>query len=75
MGDFNAKIGIKDKNENLEWIWPYGIGIRNDRGERLLDFAANNKLFVTNTFFQKPASRYLTLWEHGNHPEELSTTR
>ena len=62
MGDFNAKIGIKEKNENLEWIGPRGIGIRNDRGERLLDFAANNKLFVTNTFFQKPASHYWT-WE------------
>ena len=62
MGDFNAKIGIKEKNENLEWIGPHGIGIRNDRGERLLDFAANNKLFVTNTFFQKPSSLYWT-WE------------
>ena len=62
MGDFNAKIGIKEKNENLKWIGPHGIGIRNDRGERLLDFAANNKLLVTNTFFEKPASRYWT-WE------------
>ena len=62
MGDFNAKIGIKEKNENLKWIGPHGMGIRNDRGERLLDFAANNKLLVTNTFFQKPASRYWT-WE------------
>ena len=34
MGDFNAKIGIKEKNENLKWIGPHGIGIRNDRGER-----------------------------------------
>ena len=62
MGDFNAKIGIKEKNENLKWIGPHGIGIRNDRGERLLDFAANNKLLVTNTFFQKPASPSWT-WE------------
>ena len=62
MGDFNAKIGIKEKNENLKWIGPHGMGIRNDRGERLLDFAANNKLLVTNTFIQKPASRYWT-WE------------
>ena len=47
MGDFNAKIGIKEKNDNLKWIGPHGIGIRNDRGERLLDFAANNKLDST----------------------------
>ena len=62
MGDFNTKIGIKEKNENLEWIGPHGIGLSNDRGERLLDFAANNRLFVKNTFCQKPASRYWT-WE------------
>ena len=33
IGDFNAKIGIKDKDETLQSMGPHGIGIRNERGE------------------------------------------
>ncbi|KAK3775444.1 hypothetical protein RRG08_015291 [Elysia crispata] len=33
MGDFNAKIGVKDEDEENEWIGPFGIGTRNERGE------------------------------------------
>ncbi|GFR76387.1 endonuclease-reverse transcriptase [Elysia marginata] len=62
MGDFKAKIGTKKKDEDLEWIDCHGIGERNERGQRLLDFAAENKLYITNTFYQKPKSRYWT-WE------------
>ena len=62
MGDFNAKIGKKGKDENNNWIGNHGIGVRNERGERLLDFATENRFFITNTFFEKPASRYWT-WD------------
>ena len=62
MGDFNAKIGKKGKVENNNWIGNHGIGVRNERGERLLDFAAENRLFITNTLFEKQTSRYWT-WE------------
>ena len=62
MGDFNAKIGKKGKDENNNWIGNHGIGVRNERGERLLDFAAENRLFITNTLFEKHTSRYWT-WE------------
>ncbi|GFS11377.1 endonuclease-reverse transcriptase [Elysia marginata] len=34
MGDLNSKIGIKENNEENEWIGPHGIGARNERGER-----------------------------------------
>ncbi|GFS08730.1 endonuclease-reverse transcriptase [Elysia marginata] len=60
IGDFNAKIGTKKKEEDLEWIGCHGIGERNQRGQRLLDFAAENKLYITNTFYQKTKSRYWT---------------
>ncbi|GFS04235.1 endonuclease-reverse transcriptase [Elysia marginata] len=66
MGDFNAKIGTKKKEEDLEWIGCHGIGERNERSQRLLDFAAENKLYITNTFYQKPKSRYWT-WESTGH--------
>ncbi|KAK3803056.1 hypothetical protein RRG08_027978 [Elysia crispata] len=62
MGDFNAKIGVKDEDEENEWIGPFGIGTRNERGEKLIDFCTANRLFVTNSFFKKPRSRYWT-WE------------
>ncbi|KAK3784049.1 hypothetical protein RRG08_025243 [Elysia crispata] len=62
MGDFNAKIGVKDEDEENEWIGPFGIGTRNGRGEKLIDFCTANRLFVTNSFFKKPRPRYWT-WE------------
>ena len=67
MGDFNAKIGKKGKDENNNWIGNHGIGVRIERGERLLDFAAENRLFITNTLFEKQTSRYTG---HGNHQVE-----
>ena len=39
-----------------------GTGYKNERGERLLDFAEENDLVVTNSLFQKVANRYWT-WE------------
>ena len=62
LGDFNAKIGIKDKEETYQSIGPYGIGIRNDRGERLIEFAEEHKLVIANTLFKKAPNRYWT-WE------------
>ncbi|KAK3798509.1 hypothetical protein RRG08_063518 [Elysia crispata] len=46
MGDFNAKIGVKDEDEENEWIGPFGIGTRNERGEKLIDFCTANRLFM-----------------------------
>ena len=42
MGDFNAKIGVRSINNNMKRIGPFGKGNRNERGERLLDFAEEN---------------------------------
>ncbi|GFS20103.1 mRNA cap guanine-N7 methyltransferase-like [Elysia marginata] len=62
VGDFNAKKGRKETDEENEWIGSSGIGKRNERGERLIDFCTANRLYITNSFFEKPASRYWT-WE------------
>ena len=62
IGDFNAKIGIKEKEETYQSIGPYGIGVRNDRGERLIEFAEEHKLVIANTLFKKASNRYWT-WE------------
>ena len=58
MGDFNAKTGVRNINENMKCIGPFGTGDRNKRGERLLDFAEENNLVVTNSLFLKAANRY-----------------
>jgi len=50
-GDWNAKIG----KTSVEWqdiIGNYGFGERNERGERLLQFAVENDLVVANTLFK-----------------------
>lgn len=59
MGDFNAKIGCPRVEESFI-MGKYGIGERNERGERLIDFAAENKLSIMNTFFKKKESRKWT---------------
>ena len=38
----------------------YGYGRRNERGERLLQFATANNFYVCNTRFQKKSSRKWT---------------
>ena len=43
MGDFNAKIG---KGKQGEVVGSHGLGERNERGERLVEFCMNNKLIV-----------------------------
>ena len=38
-GDFNAKIGTKTKEEDAKSMGAFGIGERNERGDRLIEFA------------------------------------
>lgn len=53
LGDFNAKIGSTRFESSLRHIvGPYGLGTRNDRGERLFQFAADNNLTIMNTVFK-----------------------
>lgn len=39
---------------------PYGLGVRNERGDRLIEFCQENNLVVTNTFFKLPKRRLYT---------------
>ena len=49
MGDMNAKVGSLAKGII---IGKFGIGERNDRGERLIQFYEERKLTICNTWFQ-----------------------
>ena len=59
IGDFNAKIG-NCKYQDL--VGNYGLGERNQRGDRLLQFCIENNLVVTNTTFKHP-KRLLYTWK------------
>ena len=62
IGDFNAKVGIQSE-EDREVMGIYGIGERNERGDRLLDFCQMNSLFITNTKFKNAKPARCWTWE------------
>lgn len=57
MGDFNAKIG---RGRVVDVIGEHGLGQRNERGERLVEFVQEKEIVVTNTLFKLPRRRLYT---------------
>src|SRR6218665_3525325 len=57
MGDWNATVG-EGGEEN--YIGKYGLGKRNKRGQKLVDFCKRQKLIITNTWFQQEKRRRYT---------------
>jgi len=57
MGDFNAKVGAGIVSE-VTGQW--GLGTRNERGERLVQFCQEEELIIANTYFKLPARRLYT---------------
>uniref|UniRef100_A0A8D8V3E1 Craniofacial development protein 2 n=1 Tax=Cacopsylla melanoneura TaxID=428564 RepID=A0A8D8V3E1_9HEMI len=57
LGDFNAKVGdcVVDGITGA-----YGLGTRNDRGDRLIEFCQSEDMLVTNTTFKLPKRRLYT---------------
>ena len=52
IGDFNAKIGRRQSHESTI-MGKYGTGHRNERGDRLLEFARSRNMYICNGKFQK----------------------
>ena len=50
MGDFNAKVG---RMRDGRAVGPFGLGQRNDRGSRLVEWCATNRFVIANTCFQQ----------------------
>ena len=55
LGDFNSKVDKKSHFHD-EPFGPYGYGNRNERGERLVQFATEQRKKIVNTFFRKRPS-------------------
>eukprot|EP00794_Sanderia_malayensis_P005102 gene5102-5748_t len=64
MGDANAKIGRTVCASATHG--KYGLGEKNEQGQRLLEFCAINNLIVTNTLFQHHPRR-LVIWISPDH--------
>ena len=50
MGDWNAKVGSQ---ETPGVKGKFGLGIRNEAGQRLIEFCQGNTLVIANTLFQQ----------------------
>ena len=48
IGDWNAKVGSQ---ETPGVTGKFGIGIRNEAGQRLIEFCQENALVIANTLF------------------------
>lgn len=57
MGDWNAVVG--EGREDGE-VGEFGLGVRNERGQMLVDFCKRMKMVVTNTWFKHEKRRRYT---------------
>ena len=57
IGDWNAKVGSQ---ETPGVTGKFGLGIRNEAGQRLIEFCQENTLVIANTFFQQHKRRLYT---------------
>ena len=49
IGDWNAKVGSQ---ETSGVTGKFGLGLRNEAGQRLIEFCQENALAIANTLFQ-----------------------
>ena len=57
IGDWNAKVGSQ---ETPGVTGKFGLGIRNEAGQRLIEFCLENALVIANTLFQEHKRRLYT---------------
>ena len=68
IGDWNAKV-VSQETPGV--TGKFGLGIRNEAGQRLIEFCQENALVITNTLFQQQKRRYyiymdVTRWSTPN---------
>ena len=57
IGDWNAKVGCQ---ETPGVTGEFGLGMRNEAGQRLIKFCQENTLDIANTLFQQYKRRLYT---------------
>ena len=58
IGDWNAKVGSR---ETPGAICKFGLGVRNEAVQKLIEFCQENALVIANTLFQQHKRR-LYMW-------------
>ena len=58
IGDWNTKVGSQ---ETPGVTGKFGLGVRNEAGQRLIEFCQENSLVIANTLFQQHKRR-LDTW-------------
>ena len=56
-GDWNAKVGGQ---ETQGVTGKFGLGMRNEAGQRLIEFCQENAMVIANTLFQQHKRRLYT---------------
>ena len=64
IGDWNAKVGSQ---ETPRVTGKFGLGIRNEAGQRLIEFCQENSLIIANTLFQHKRRIYTWTSPDGQH--------
>ena len=69
IGDWNAKVGSQ---ETPGVTGKFGLEIRNEAGQRLIQFCQENALVIANTLFQQHKRRFHT-WTspYGQHRNQI----
>ena len=66
IGDWNAKVGSQ---ETPGITGKFGLGVRNEAGQRLIEFCQENALVIANTLFQQHKRRLYTGTSDGQYPK------
>ena len=71
IGDWNAKVGSQ---ETPGATGKFGFGMRNEAGQRLIEFCQENSLGIENTLFQQHKRRLYT-WTSpdGQHRNQIDS--
>ena len=69
IGDWNAKVGSQ---ETPRVTGKFGLGMRNEAGQRLIELCQENALVIANTLFQQHKRRLYT-WTSpdGQHQNQI----
>ena len=69
IGEWNAKVGSQ---EIRGVTGKFGLGVRNEAGQRLIEFCQRNALVIANTLFQQHKRRLYTLTSpYGQHRNQI----
>ena len=69
IGDINAKVGSQ---ETPGVTGKFGLGMRNEAGQRLIEFCQENALVIANTLFQQHKRRlYTRTSPDGQHRNQI----